>query len=366
VAAESIQAPVPAPAADGRRAARRTELDALRLLCLFAIVMIHLVSGAWEDEPVASAAWRVLNVFDALSRFGVPVFVMISGALLLDPARAVTLRDLYLRRVPRLACAWVFWSLLYASRYLMVGRGAPVGETLRTFFDAFLSGEFHLWFIGMLIGLYMAAPFLRPAAADPKLRRYFLLLSALIASVLPSLAELFPALPFAGTLVDALYLYVPAGYSLYFMLGYALSAERPPLWARAAVYALGLLGALVTILGTEAALLRDPAFGSKLFWYLTPNVVCQSAAVFLFFTDVLSRVRWRTRAVKLLAALSDLGFGAFLCHEVFVILLPHLGLSVLTLPPLVMAPLLALGVLGASLAVSFVLNRIPGVRKYIV
>ena len=225
---ESAQKPTPAPADSGRRAARRTELDALRLLCLFAIVMIHIVSGAWADELVASAAWRALNVFDALSRFGVPGFVMISGALLLDPARPVTLRDLYLRRIPRLACAWVFWSLLYASRYLLAGRGASAGETFQTFLDAFLSGEFHLWFIGMLIGLYMAAPFLRPAAADPKLRRYFLLLSALIASVLPSLAELFPALPFAGTLVDALYLYVPAGYALYFMLGYALTAERPP------------------------------------------------------------------------------------------------------------------------------------------
>lgn len=355
------------PTADGgHRAARRTELDALRLLCLFAIVMIHIVSGAWADEPVSSAAWRALNVLDALSRFGVPVFVMISGALLLDPARPVTLRGLYLRRIPRLACAWVFWSLLYASRYLVVGRGAPTGDRLQTFLNAFLSGEFHLWFIGMLIGLYMAAPFLRPAAADPKLRRYFLLLSALVASVLPSLAELFPALPFAGTLVDALYLYVPAGYSLYFMLGYALSAARPPRLARAAIYALGLLGALVTICGTEAALLNDPAFGSKLFGYLTPNVVCQSAAVFLFFSDVLSRVRWRAQTVKLLAALSDLGFGAYLCHELFVILLPHLGLSVLTLPPLVMAPILTLGVLIASLAVSFALNRIPVVRKYIV
>ena len=52
--------------------------DLLRVAATLAVVILHL-SGGWISEvPVASGAWRVFNVYDGLTRWCVPVFVMLS------------------------------------------------------------------------------------------------------------------------------------------------------------------------------------------------------------------------------------------------------------------------------------------------
>lgn len=58
-------------------------MDVLRVIACFAVIMIHS-SSSYVIENLGSLNFWIGNVSDSLARIGVPLFVMVSGALMLD------------------------------------------------------------------------------------------------------------------------------------------------------------------------------------------------------------------------------------------------------------------------------------------
>ena len=81
---------------------RNIQYDLLRILAAFSVVMLHSAAQHWYDLPIDSLDWKVVNAYDACFRFGVPIFVMISGAIFLDPLRELDMRRLYRHNILRL------------------------------------------------------------------------------------------------------------------------------------------------------------------------------------------------------------------------------------------------------------------------
>lgn len=69
-------------------------LDVLRTVATLAVILLHLSATGYKAAPQGSAAQVICWCYNFLSRFAVPVFVMISGAIFLNPNRAVTLEKL--------------------------------------------------------------------------------------------------------------------------------------------------------------------------------------------------------------------------------------------------------------------------------
>ena len=89
---------------------RLAYIDQLRVVAALAVVMIHVSAMHWGDTPPASADWQAMNVYAAVSRWCVPVFVMLSGALLLAPGREnEPWADFYQRRLVRVLLPLAFW-----------------------------------------------------------------------------------------------------------------------------------------------------------------------------------------------------------------------------------------------------------------
>lgn len=63
---------------------RTAYFDYLKIIATFAVVVIHTVAKKWYSAGVESTEWQILNLYDSLSRWAVPIFVMVSGALFLD------------------------------------------------------------------------------------------------------------------------------------------------------------------------------------------------------------------------------------------------------------------------------------------
>jgi surface polysaccharide O-acyltransferase-like enzyme len=56
--------------------------------------------------------WNIYNICNSASRWGVPVFVMMSGALFLP--REIPTKTLYKKYILRMTIAYVVWSAFYA------------------------------------------------------------------------------------------------------------------------------------------------------------------------------------------------------------------------------------------------------------
>src|SRR5262249_47848051 len=140
-------------------------IDQARSAAALAVVVLHVAAGVVGGvSDSTSFAWWVGNIVDSAVRWCVPVFVMITGTLLLDLEKPMgSFSAFYVRRAARLGGPLVFWSALYliynaARDYLKFGH-----VDLDTLAGMLLAGQphYHLWYLYMLLGLYLSAPFVR-------------------------------------------------------------------------------------------------------------------------------------------------------------------------------------------------------------
>jgi surface polysaccharide O-acyltransferase-like enzyme len=276
-----------APPARPRRAADDSLawISWLRVVAIAAVVCIH-VGGATAAAPGAraSTAGRLGIVLDFGSRWSVPVFVMVSGALLLDPARYRGAVDFWRRRALRLVPAVIVWHLVYLV-YVEAHDG-PIGA--REIVERVLTGRLYtaLYFFWIVIGLAAITPVLMPWLSS--VSRRVVLPVAVLAIAVPALNVVTaPLRSDASWVADQAWVRTPWTWWLlylgYFLLGHALRDVVVRGWRQA--------GVVVVVLGTAGLLIwqwgRTDGLGGTLERYLPaeayvgPTVAVLAAGVFL-------------------------------------------------------------------------------------
>ena len=277
--------------------------------------------------------------------------------LRLDPARQNDPRALFTRKIPRLLLAFLFWSCVYTA--VNVVRTDDLAEDWKWIVIEFFTGEYHMWFLFAIIGLYLATPLLRPIAVDEKKCRYFLLLWLVFQLLLPALAKLPRIGVFITTALDKMKLFYPLGFTGYYLLGWYWKEHMLTRRKRLACYLIGLVG---TVFSTAAVVYASRTAGSAdetLAEYLTWNVAAQSAAVYLFLQRLGRRIRTEKPGAALLSALSRYSFGIYLAHPLFLWLVAWLGLDPLRIPPVLGVPVVTAAAVLLSLGLSWLLRKIP-------
>jgi surface polysaccharide O-acyltransferase-like enzyme len=331
-------------------------IDALRVAAAAAVVFLHVAA-----EPVvfvkdrSAAAWWVGNAIDAATRWCVPIFVMLSGALLLGRQGEST-RRFFARRVRRIAVPLVAWSAIYIA-YQAWRRGLPDASWI---LERLLYGrpEYHLWYVYMTLGLYLLTPALRRLVARVEPDRVRALwIGWMLACALHDALYSFAAAPMFRSVFT---LYLP--FLGYYLAGHDL-LERPPRSRSAPLALVIVAGIAISAGGTRWLMDRhgvSPA-GLYLYEYLSPAVIATSLALF-----VLARRMPEPRPGAALrrwmrdASLASLGI--YLIHVLVISLLRQAGWAAV---PLGVAgvPLVAGAALLLSYACVSLLRRVPLLRQ---
>lgn len=88
-------------------------LDMLRVVSCVAVVMLHVSARTiYLYDEVTPTIWNIANVISSSTRWCVPEFVMISGALLLRGATDDPMRFIK-RRFAKIVVPIIFWSGVY-------------------------------------------------------------------------------------------------------------------------------------------------------------------------------------------------------------------------------------------------------------
>lgn len=221
---------------------RTVYFDYLRVFATLAIMVLHIAGQKWNVVDVNSQEWAVFNFYDSIVRWGVPVFVMISGALFLN--MDIPVRTVYKDYIPRLAVSFIVWSVLYA--FLSV-------EHSGTRLENIVKGHYHLWFLLMIIGLYICIPIMKAITRDARIMRYYLVLSALVQIFIPWVVQLTrdfgPAecqsvVSSVEADLSVMSLQLVRGFPFYFILGYFVNQTEIPAAGRGIIYLLGIAGSL--------------------------------------------------------------------------------------------------------------------------
>lgn len=197
-------------------------LDYLRIIACFAVVLLHVCGEYYNDYPAEAIQWRELNFLDGMTRWSVPVFVMISGAAVLGRNYSI---EKIKKAILRFCIIYFFWSTVYG------GVAFASGKRLKESFSIFILGDTHMWFIPMIAGLYILIPFLDNLVKDMRLTKYYLGLAFLIAIVAPTCASVLNCInPYFGELTKSFFsnmgVSFVTGYTGYFVLGKYLSVQN--------------------------------------------------------------------------------------------------------------------------------------------
>ena len=330
---------------------RYARLDAARWLAAAAVVLLHS-AALIVSEPSAygNGAWLAANLYDSAARWCVPVFVMVSGALLLDPSKPQDAKRFYTRRMTRICAPLVFWTLFY----LVWRTGLDWWDDGRVDFSFWprkvAQGEpyYHLWYLYMIVGLYLFAPLVRVlyARSTPRSRTLWVvgilglaILDALYRRALGAQPGFFLTwfLPYLG--------YFVAGRQIF---DGELRVPRPAL-------VLGI-SVVATALGVHI-MSSNRTLDTYFYDYFSLTVPFMSLAAF----------QWIVSSPRLprLAALAPLTFGVYLIHPVFLDLAHRAGAFSGGRRDAWLVPLLTLAVFALSAASSWLLRRHPATRKLV-
>lgn len=353
------------PTSPGRQ--RKIWADFLRIFSIFLVIMIHEAAQNFYDVPITDSDFYAMNIYDALTHTAVPLFVMISGMLFLDPAKKVPLKTLYGKYILRIAVAMVFWHLLYATYNCAVDDSWDFKSFAENVTDVT-----HLWFGIMIIGLYMALPFLKKIVESKQLCVYFLILFLVFTSIIPTLFEVAELLEIETialfkTPFNRLYFNIATQYPGYFILGYLLANYDFKKVQRYLLYGGSVIAAaLVAFIDMFISLVSDTRY-TYFYGNFSPLIILAAAGTFVFFRYAFSGVQLSPKAEKHLVRLSGDTFGIYLVHIlVRNVLEEYGGLSTLSFDPWISIPVLSVLIFVISALISRVLHSIPIVKKYLV
>lgn len=331
-------------------------LDAARVWAVLAVVLLHVSASVVTLAPLGGSAWWAGNAYDAAARWCVPVFVMVSGALLLDPRKADDgLADFYRKRAARVLWPMAFWSLVYV---LWNHRGALGALRAADVLHSVARGwpHYHLWYLYMIVCLYLFTPFLRTLVRHTQRRHLWVLVALMFvgASVNEGYRIFSGNRP--GPFIQWFLPYLP-----YFLCGHLIHTSVRKVPAAWPVMVLGISIA-ATALGCfwlSRALGLDK--GLYFYGYLSLTVIPMSLSAMWMFREM-PPPGAGARAVHRLAPLT---LGAYLVHPMLLESFREHAFPPEQLAPWATVPLVSALVLAAALAVAWVFHRTPGLRRVV-
>lgn len=345
---------------------RMVRYDLLRILACLGVVLLHVSNSYWYSVDVGGSDFAVMTIYNSFTRFAVPVFFMLSGLFLLDPAREFQVKK-WGRKLWRLALGFFLWSAFYAFQSVLFhgitqGWDAVTGQMWQEAVTRLVMGHGHMWFLWDLLGFYLLLPVLRKICEDIRILGFFLLLWVAVRFVVVTmLYEICGGMVLAA--VTNMHLYMLTGYIGYFLGGYYLAKVEIPGGLRYLLYGLGAGALVFTMVATIASCRETGSYNDQWFLPSNANVLLMSAAIFVLFKHIrlsagLEKARW-------VPALAKCTFFVYMIHPFFIEKLNLLGIKVTAYPVPLSIPLMTAGIFAAGMLIGWLVGKIPAVGKWV-
>lgn len=331
--------------------------DLLRFVAIMMVICIHCtdpfnVSPEARSNPEYNL-WG--SIYGAFLRPCVPLFVMLTGMLLLPIQQ--DMGQFYKKRMMRVIVPFLIWSLLYNLFPLLTGimgwdssiltkMFAYAGENPSQSWESSLHNIYMipfnfniytipLWYIYMLIGLYLFMPFFSAwlKQATDKQMKVFLFIWG-ITLFLPYCNE-YISNYILGTCAWNNFgtLYYFAGFNGYLLLGYYLNVNNKLTIGKTIILSviLFVIGYVITYIGFRDMTSKSNISEEQMelfFLYCTPNVLLMTVAVFILVQKIQIRSPFIT---SMLSNITKCGLGIYMIHY-FIVGIGYLIIEKINLP----------------------------------
>lgn len=316
-------------------------VDLLRFIAIIMVIAIHC-ADPFNVSPEARSNpdfnyWG--SIYGSVLRACVPIFVMITGVLLL-PVK-MNIGEFYRKRLLRIAVPFLLWSVLYNLFPWITGLlGLPstiISEVFayapkdaaQTFMSALVQISLipikfnvytvPMWYIYMLIGLYLYMPFFSAWVEKPTpgQRKVFFVIW-LCTLFLPYAYSFYSKELFGLSAWNSFgTFYYFAGFNGYLLLGYVLTHNFKT-WSLSKTLFISVplfsIGYAITFFGFKWMVANPNSNEEQVelfLLYCSPQVLMMTLAIFLLVrTFTLKSTKWR----DVFSNITKCGFGIYLVH----------------------------------------------------
>lgn len=315
-------------------------------------------------NPLDLTRWSVVDFYQSLARLGAPLFLMLTGALLLQPTKNESLSVFFKKRWGRIGLPLLFWGVVYFAWDFLVIH-TPFNLTVIA--QGILNGPYtQFWYLYVLIGLYILTPILRVfiTHADETLVKYFLLIWLLGVAIIPVFSLISPY-----TLSNNVF--TITGFVGYFVLGAFLLMTQI---RRQTILFFMFLGIALTAVATY--LLAASVGGEQMYFfqqYFSPTIILASSMLFLLLCTIKPSKATEnlpsSKLNKLILTISQNTLPIFLFHIMLLESLQNdyfgFAINSNTINPIIEVPLMTVTVLFASLGIILLLKKVPYLSRMI-
>jgi surface polysaccharide O-acyltransferase-like enzyme len=199
---------------------------------------------------------------------------------------------------------------------------------IRSIVGSLLQGNvnYHLYFLYYLIGLYTTAPIYRiftKYASQIEWLYFFILWFVVMSLPRIFIFLAYLSVPYISHLQS---LFVKSNFNFwinfsgYFLFGYYIKKFNMSRVATKCIYGAGLIGALITIIGTAIISTNAGKLIESFYEYGNPNIIFMSAALFVFIKNINEKITWNKKQIKIILSLASCVFGVYLIHDVFLLI----------------------------------------------
>lgn len=350
-------------------------LDYIRVFACFLVMLVHASEnyyGAPGSTDMAGPQSLLLNetdrlwvsVYDGFSRMSVPLFMIVSAFLLVPMKEGQSAVEFYRRRAVRILPAFVLFMVIYSTvpaLWEQIDMETSTRDLMRIPLN-FPTLAGHLWFMYPLISLYLFIPMISPwlAKAKPSDERFFICLF-LLSTCMPYLNRLFGEIWGQCFWNDFHVLWYFSGYLGYLVIAHYIRVHLD--WSKAKRLAIGSLsmtiGAVWTILSFYLQAVPGELHDTPVLeigWsFCTINCVMLTCGAFLLFTCI-----EKAKTPRFVAELSNLSYGMYLMHILWLGLWVNVFKNHLALPTVAAIPVIACATFISSSVCTKVLSLLPG------
>ncbi|OEE68719.1 hypothetical protein A1OO_06665 [Enterovibrio norvegicus FF-33] len=279
-------------------------IELLRVVAAIAVIAIHVLGPyRYIAGEIPQSDWLSAIGINGASRWAVPVFIMITGALMLSDTRPFSPSYFVKRRVMKVFVPFVVWSVFYAILAAISLQNVNWSETVQRLTQFPVKETYyHLGFFYYFLPLYLLIPVLRPLVKREAPDMFNTVLALWLGLCVARLMGV--DLGFVEELVL---------FGGYLLLGYALHRREVPFGL------LLFLGVLALVATEYTAISQSVAKGAYTsagwFSYKTINTVLIATMVFVLCKRWADNVsdKWQRRVT----VVSRHSLGIYLIHPIF-------------------------------------------------
>lgn len=319
--------------------------DFLRAFAIIAVIICHV---DFYFGPLNTPFEVIAQMtFHDIGRIGVPIFLMISGALLLNRDYP-SLGDFLKRRFTRIIYPFIFWIILITLTNFYFHKSYAY------MWNVFIGNPSIMWYFWTLIGIYLAIPIINIFIKEygEKGCQYFLAIWFIF--LILNTFNLYPLFPYFK--LDYF-----AGFIGYPVLGYFLSTKQFK-YTNKKMWIIGLL-TLIISLAVFVYVDRLYGFGSLTLMYQNIIIAFMGIGTFLFIEYLDKNGHFSTIRSnfigRAISSISLCSYGMYFSHVIVIMFMSKINPH-----STVLFPAMFIATIFISWLLPYIFSKIPYVKTF--